>query len=332
MISIRRRTAFTLVELLATVAIVGLLIGLLLPAIQSARESARRTSCANNLKQLALACLSYDQSQGHFPSGGWGYQWNADPDPGLGPPQPGGWTFQVLPFLEQNAVFMMGADGASPWVDPAANKFIRANSTAQINGARDRTGVPIPAFVCPSRRGNGALKVNASGTAQGGCQNMAGVTMSAGMDYVANGGNASPQATFTGANAGSNGYPMMAALTTGATGVVYPCSRVTAAHITDGMSVTFLIGEANRNPDTYGIADDTIYGGHQAVVALSAWGLQPDVAGVQTTNGFGSAHVANCHFAFCDGSVRPVSYDISSTLRNQLCNRKDKNPVNLDGL
>jgi prepilin-type N-terminal cleavage/methylation domain-containing protein len=321
-----RRTAFTLVELLATIAIIGLLIGLLLPAVQSARESARRTTCANNLKQLALACLQYDGSQGHFPSGGWGFQWNADPDPGLGPAQPGGWTYQVLPFLEQNTVFMMGADGSSPWNEPP--KFVRANSTAQMNGARDRTAIPIPAFVCPTRRGVGALPV----TTPGGWHNMAAVALSAGMDYAANGGNAAEITTFSGSNRGSNGYPMMVSLTTGATGVVYPCSRITAAHITDGMSVTFLIGEFNRNPDTYGLADSDIYGGDEAVVALSGWGLQPDVPGVNSTNGFGGAHAANCHFAFCDGSVRPVSYDISSTLRAQLSNRKDKNPLNLDGL
>lgn len=328
----KRRGGFTLVELLAVIAIIGLLIGLLLPAVQSARESARRTTCANNLKQLALACLEYEESQGHFPSGGWGFQWYGDPDPGFGPAQPGGWAFQVLPYLEQNTVFMMGADGASPWVEPAASKFVRANSTAQTNGARDRTGIPIPAFVCPSRRGVGALKVNASGTAQGGGQNMSAVSMSAGMDYAANGGTASPQTTFTGANAGSNGYPMMVALTTGATGVVFPCSRVTAAHITDGMSVTFLIGEFNRNPDLYNLAADDIYGGHQAVVALAGWGLQPDVPGVNSTNGFGSAHPVTCHFAFCDGSVRPVSYDISTTLRSQLCHRKDRNPFTLEGM
>lgn len=319
---------FTLVELLATVAIIGLLIGLLLPAVQAVRESARRMSCANNLKQLALACLEYEQSQGHYPSGGWGFQWNGDPDPGLGPAQPGGWSYQILPFLEQNAALMMGADGLSPWNEPAANKFVTGNSTAQTNGARARTAVPIPAFVCPSRRGVGTLNVNA----QGGWQNMAAVTMSAGMDYAANGGSASPTVTFSGANAGSNGYPMMVALTIGATGVVYPCSRVTAAHVTDGLSLTFLLGEFNRNPDTYGLADDDIYGGGTAIVALSGWGLQPDVPGVNSTNGFGSAHAANCSFAFCDGSVRPCRYDISTTLRAQLCNRKDKAPLTLDEL
>ncbi|RLS76986.1 MAG: DUF1559 domain-containing protein [Planctomycetota bacterium] len=62
------RHAFSLVGLLVVIAIVATLVALLRPAIQSVRESARRTMCANNLKQLAVAMLSYEQSQQQLPA------------------------------------------------------------------------------------------------------------------------------------------------------------------------------------------------------------------------------------------------------------------------
>jgi len=98
------RQAFTLVELLVVMTIIGMLMALLLPAVQNARESGRRTTCTNNLFQLALAAIRSDEQAGFIP--GWR---NKSPRPadtsGTTFNQTVSWPVVLLPFMERNDIY-----------------------------------------------------------------------------------------------------------------------------------------------------------------------------------------------------------------------------------
>jgi prepilin-type N-terminal cleavage/methylation domain-containing protein len=106
-----RGRAFTLVELLVVITIIGVLVDLLLPAIQAAREAARKVQCKSHLRQLALAAINHCEAHGHFPTAGWSSEWVGDSDRGFGEEQPGGWAFNILPFVEENTVHDLAGDG-----------------------------------------------------------------------------------------------------------------------------------------------------------------------------------------------------------------------------
>jgi prepilin-type N-terminal cleavage/methylation domain-containing protein len=106
-----RQSGFTLIELLVVIAIIAILIGLLLPAVQKAREAAARTQGINNLKQIGLAVSMHHDTFNSLPTNGSGA---LAPNPAVtGFAQPGPWTWQLLPFLEQQAVVNSAAFNAN---------------------------------------------------------------------------------------------------------------------------------------------------------------------------------------------------------------------------
>jgi prepilin-type N-terminal cleavage/methylation domain-containing protein/prepilin-type processing-associated H-X9-DG protein len=130
----KRQSAFTLIELLLAIVIIGVLIAISLPAICKAREAANRTACANNLKQLGLACHSYHDVAQVFPPG---YSSGSTADPTS--TQPGwGWAAHLLPYLEQRAVCDR-IDFCRPVEDPV-------NAAARLTA--------LQAFRCPSDSGS----------------------------------------------------------------------------------------------------------------------------------------------------------------------------------
>jgi len=113
------RGAFTLVEMLVVIAVIGVLIALLLPAIQAARESSRRTACKSNLRQIAQALHMHHDSQGSFPAG-----WTTN-DPNDPEGEPGwGWAVRILPYIEASHISDQ-LDLKEPITDPAFAASLR---------------------------------------------------------------------------------------------------------------------------------------------------------------------------------------------------------------
>jgi len=137
---------FTLVELLAVIAIIGILVALLLPAVQAARESARRTNCLSNLRQSGLATLQYHDANGQFPPGRESPVSLVSRGPGV----VNGFLTLILPYHEQGVLekaydYDLGFD--DPANEPVANAFVEVYRCPSAPGSRKMPAVNQFRFV-----------------------------------------------------------------------------------------------------------------------------------------------------------------------------------------
>jgi prepilin-type N-terminal cleavage/methylation domain-containing protein len=314
------RNGVTLVELLVVIAIVSVLVALLIPAVQAAREAARRTQCQSNLRQIGLAVAQHESAHGHYPTNGWGFRWVGDPDGGFEANQPGGWIYNVLPYVEAAAVREKGKQL------PAAGK---RSAMAEVLAS------PVAVFQCPARRTSTPYPYDCWAP----LVNAADPTYAAKGDYAINAGD-----TYVIGGPGPDGSDRQSLLryrwpdSRAITGISFVRTRLRPANVADGTSQVYLAGERYVPQGEYAsgksIGDDqTMYVGDDADVRRwTADPPKPDSAREDTKTEFGGPHSGICYFVFCDGAVHAVRYSIDPTVHKRLGNRKDGGVVEVGEL
>ena len=324
-----RLRGFTLVELLVVIAIIGVLVALLLPAVQAAREAARRSQCSNNLKQLGLAALNFEDTYGKLPPGG---------GPGLGQNNDqGSWLVYLLPYVEQNNLFQ--AIDSAPG---AAGRRIRNAFTAKT------LPVVIKNFRCPSDEFEPRSPVTSYGASIGPqcCPGPCSAAQSPYRTYC-NGANFNPSWGYpASSNYGDTLVPDQVRGLFTRQGALMRLSM-----ITDGTSNTIMFGEilAGQNGDIYYALGRNGSAGMNAGWAQTDSGIaintttvpintfltyldpnqnrclnwQINVDNWNISFGFRSRHPQSCQFVLADGSVHVFRQSMSHMVYNQLGCRND---------
>jgi len=268
----RSRRAFSLIEVLVVIGIVGMLAGLLIVGVVKVNEAASRATCTNNLHQLTIGMHLFHDTYGTFPTSGggllashspettrgWTYQGFTIhfglPDPNQPPHnQRGSWPYTILPYIEQAEIF---------W--------------------DVRYDARIPIYACPVRRSC------APQTCPGTDPVMPGITYYPGSPNL-----------YCKTDYSANGRLIQC----------YPFPTTSIDMVTSGTSNTVMFGEKSLDPRMYNTGgwywDEPAFMGCNV---RGAHGLNMDRVGVPFENNWGSAHPTSANFAFVDGSVRPVKY------------------------
>lgn len=308
------RLAFTLIELLVVIAIIGILVSLALPAVQAARESARRVQCQNHLKQIGLAMHHYEATYRTLPwgaKGGWGQSWTTD----------------LLPFLEQTALWEMVPDADDGWA---------THATPQGEQIRTLATTLVPTYRCPSQPGPDHLSEV--------IDLVAGRAINS---YLGNAGSDVQRDThsvpgFVGMDAGNGVLRVADCVTLPGEPPMPPATKFSG--ILDGLSHTLLVSETRYiDLSQCGICDhfalfhpefDRDRGTDFSEVLVSllhGTNLQngPPIANEIMELSASSHHVGGVHAVRCDGSVQFLTDSLDEKIRHAMGSRGGREPVGL---